>query len=431
MSPSTKFNWSCVVLSAIIFCAAIPAISDPSFARTINPAQQQIPLPGSPFAALTTADGRYVFVSFSSDDLTTGGVAVLQQKKKLAAVVQMVPTCGPALGMAMSKGGRYLLVAVQPGPSGTSCPSGGVQFIDAQKAIAGDDNAAMGTVPTDPTAIEVAISPDNKLVFVANEFSGGKTCEMPMAGDAPTPDTVSVIDLQEALSSGQSPSSVKATVPVDCGVVGLAVSSDSRYLYVTNETALPTRSFFDQTACSIPTGKNCPVKMYPGAVGTLDVVDIGTVQTNPAGSVLAAIAAGCSPTRVILRNNDQIAWVSARDQNNLLAFNALDIITNPSAMPLATVPVGIAPDGVQPFSHGRFMAVANTNRFDSCKGAGGTVSILNIERGLYSKTVGTFNAGVFPRQWALSPNGKLLYLTEYGSDILAIFPIGSIVHQLQ
>ena len=38
----------------------------------------------------------------------------------------------------------------------------------------------------------------------------------------------------------------------------------------------------------------------------------------------------------------------------------------------------------------------------------------------------TLRRGVFPRQWALSPYGKLLYLTEFGSDVLAVFPVGSV-----
>ncbi len=414
-----------MAFSAIIFCAAITGIPDLAPAQTINPAQQRISVPSSPFAVITTRNGRYVFVSFGG--ATTGGVAVLRQMRRSAAVVQVIPVCGPAFGLAMSKGGRYLLVAVQRGP----CTSGGVQFIDVRKAIAGDPGAAMGTVPTNSTAIEVAISPDNKNVFVANEFSGGATCQMPAEGDAPTPDTVSVIDFQEALSSGQSPSSITARIPLDCGVVGLAVSSDSRYLYATNEKALPTRPFYDSTVCSIPDGSSCPIVTSPGPVGTLDVVDISMAVSNPAGSVVADIPAGCSPTRVILTHKNKIAWVSARDQNNLLAFNAIDIITNLSALPLSTVPVGIAPDGVQPFSNGRFYAVANTNRFDSCPGARGTVSILKVGKGLYTSTVGTFDAGVFPRQWALSPNGKLLYLAEYSSGILAIFPVSSIVDQVQ
>jgi DNA-binding beta-propeller fold protein YncE len=306
--------------------------------------------------------------------------------------------------------------------------SGGVQFIDVKKAIAGDTSAAMGTVPTDPSAIEVAISPDNKLVFVANEFSAPKKGE---------PDTVSVIDFKEALTSGQNASSVIGEIPVDSAPVGLAVSGNSRYLYVTNETALPVRHY-DKNACedsSIPTGEMCPV-MNPEPKGTLTVVDVNTARTDPASSAVATIPAGCSPTRVILTNNDKVAWVSARDENNLLAFDTRKIFSDPADALLSTTPVGIAPDGAQPFSHKRFIAVANTNRFaGKCSGADGTVSILDFATALNSggsaATVGTFDAGVFPRQWASSPNGRWLYLTEFLSDTLAIFPVSSIVHQIQ
>lgn len=421
MSLFEKLKRSRALFGAIFLCVAIFGAADLSSAQAINPVQQQIPLPGSPFAAITTLDGRYVFVSMTG---ATHGVAVLRQQKPSAAVVQMLSTCGPAFGMAMSKSGRYLLVAVQ---AGSACPSGGVQFIDVRKAIAGDSAAVMGTVPTDPSAIEVAISPDNKLVFVANEFSGGPHCE--------NPDTVSVIDFKAALSSGQSPSSVIGAIPVDCAPVGLAVSANSRYLYVTNEEAFRTRSFFDPTACNIPDGPACPITTHQASVGTVDVIDVRTARTNPVGSLLAEVPAGCSPTRVLLTNNDSVAWVSARDDNNLLAFSASDLLSNPSAAPLSTTPVGIAPDGAQPFSRKRFIAVANTNRFDTCPGAGGTVSILDFATALKSggsaATVGTFDAGVFPRQWGISPSGKFLYLTEFGSDTLAIFPTNSIVHQVR
>ncbi len=382
-------------------------------------------MPGQVFAAITTPNGRYVFVSTT---VPTSGVVVLRQKKTFAAVVQTVPTCGPATGMAISKGGRYLLVAVK---KGDTCRKGGVQFIDVRKAIAGDPTAAMGTVPTYTSAIEVAISPDNKLVFVANEFSGGDTCDQP--GDLP--DTVSVIDFKKALSSGQDKSSVIGEIPVDCAPVGLAVSSDSRYLYITNEAALTTRPFYDHTACQIPDGSGeCPITTHDGAMGTVDVADLNIARTDPANSVISFVPAGCWPTRVILTNHDKVAWVSARDDNNLLAFSASDLRTNPMPVPLSITPVGAAPDGVQPFAGRRYIAVANTNRFDGCPGAGGTVNILDFKTALNSggsaATVGTFDAGVFPRQWGISPNGKLLYLTEYSSDFLAIFPVKSIVHQV-
>jgi len=419
-----KFNWSRTVFSVTILCAAILGISALSSAQAINPVEQQIALPGSPFAAITSLDGRYVFVSMG---MAYDGVAVIRQKKIFAFPVQMIATCGPAFGMAMSKGGRYLLVTVQ---NSKSCPYGGVQFIDVQKAIAGDPGAAMGTVPTDNSAIEVAISPDNKLVFVANEFSGGQTCA--------TPDTVSVINFKQALSTGQDASSVIATIPVDCAPVGLAVSADSRFLYITNETALPTRPFYDENACDLPDqSMGCPVTTSKGPGGTLTVVHIHEAGKNSAFPVVADIPAGCSPTRVILTNHDKVAWVSAREENDLRAFDTRDILTNstnPSDALMSIVPVGIKPDGAQPFFHRQLMAVANTNRNDNCPGAHGTVNILNLaplKTGGGAATVGTFDVGVFPRQWILSPNGKFLYLTEFGSHTLDIFPVSSIVDQIQ
>lgn len=421
MPSSNKFNWSRTILSAIFFGAAILGISDPSSGQTINPAVQQIPLPGPPFAAVTTLDGRYVFVSMVITQ-TTGGVAVIRQRKNFATFKRTIPTCGSAHGMAMSKDERYLLVTVQ---KGTSCPSDrisdGVQFIDMRKAIAGDSKAAMGTVRTDSSAIEVAISVDNRtgengVIFVANEFAGKKQ------GD---PDTVSAIDFNQALAfvSGKGTKPIVGTIPVDRAPVGLAVSSNGRNLYVTNEIGLS-----GPDSCEIAS-PGCPPVKNLGPMGTLSVVDIHS------GNVVADFPAGCSPTRVILTNNDKVAWVSARDSDNLLAFDTSKIVNDPTNALLSTTPVGIEPDGAQPFSNGRLIAVANTNRFDTCAGAGGTVSILNFDKALNvggdAATVGTFDAGVFPRQWALSPDGKLLYLTEFGSNTFAIFPVSSIVQQVQ
>jgi DNA-binding beta-propeller fold protein YncE len=405
------------VLGAVILCAAILGIVDSSSAQTITPVQQKISIPGSPFAASTTLDGRYVFVSFGSG--LRGGIVVIRQRKTLATVVRKIATSGPAFGLAMTKDGRYLLVAVQGTP-------GGVQFIDVRKAISRESGAALGTVPTNSTAIEVELSVDDSLVFVANEFS------------APTgqPDTVSVIDFKKALASGQNVSSVIGEIPVDTGPVGLAVSKNGRYLYVTSETALPSRDYPNSCEIShIPNNENCPV-INAGPDGTLTLVDVNKARTDPANSVKATIPAGCSPTRVILTNEDKVAWVSARDENNLLAFSTVKIRHDPTDALLSTTPVGIAPDGAQPFYGRRLIAVANSNRFEGkCTGADGTVSILDFDKALNgdgdAATVGTFDAGVFPRQWASSPDGRWLYLTEFLSNTLAIFPVKSIVDQVQ
>ena len=76
--------------------------------------------------------------------------------------------------------------------------------------------------------------------------------------------------------------------------------------------------------------------------------------------------------------------------------------------------------------------MANSNRFTP--GGTGTVSILDYDKALTgagdSATLGTFTAGEFPRQWALSPDGQYLYLTEYSSNILAIFPVPALIKEL-
>ncbi len=107
--------------------------------------------------------------------------------------------------------------------------------------------------------------------------------------------------------------------------------------------------------------------------------------------------------------------------------------TDPAQALISRTPVGVAPVGIELFDHGRLIAVADSNRFTT--GQAGTVSILDYRKALggagSSATVGTFVAGDFPRQWGLSNNERFLYLTEFSSNILAIFPAQSLVNDVR
>jgi hypothetical protein len=96
-------------------------------------------------------------------------------------------------------------------------------------------------------------------------------------------------------------------------------------------------------------------------------------------------------------------------------------------------PVGVAPVGIQPFDNDRLIAVADSNRFTT--GQAGSVSILDYRLALQgagtAATVGTFEAGDFPRQWGLSNNDHFLYLTEFSSNVLAILPVASLVDDVR
>jgi DNA-binding beta-propeller fold protein YncE len=383
----------------------------PASAQSITPTEQDISLPGSPFAVTTTPDGQYAFASLSG---SANGIAIIKQGPASATLVRVLPTSGGVFGLTVTPDGKYLLDTVQP--VGDATTPQGVQIIDIAKAIAGAPGAILGTVPTGAGSgpIEVALSNDGRFAFVTNEDN----------------ETVGVINLTEALATGGNARSLIGNIPVEEAPVGIAFSPDGRYLYISNEEANPTDPGYNPDACSVPTGIGTGTT--PGPEGTLSVVSLPAAEKNPATSVLASVYAGCSPVRVVLSDQGRIAWVTARAQNDVLAFSTSKLLTEPSHALLSTTPVGVAPVGIQFFDHDRLIAVADSNRFTT--GQAGSVSILDYRAALSgagsAATVGTFTAGDFPRQWGLSSNDRFLYLTEFSSNVLAVFPVQDLVNEV-
>jgi DNA-binding beta-propeller fold protein YncE len=383
--------------------------------------EQQISMPGSPFAVRTTPNGRWALVSVSQS-VTLGavvgsnGVVVLERFAGTYRYISFVPLEAPPSGLALNRDGTLLLAAANRG----------VAFIDVERAVTGAPDAIIGFEPlgrmvgpiTVPRGtIEVALSADERFIFAANETFG----------------TVSVIDRNAAIRSGFARSAVVGDIPVDVAPVGLAVSKDGAHLYVTNERASPGTPGYDPSACRIQTG---PGTTTLAPEGTILVVDTGIAEVAPSSSVVSRVLAGCAPVRIQLmegkkgedhhietrrRDGDEVAWVTARGENQLKAFSTARLLSDPAHAMLASTPVGTAPVGLQPFADGKLIAVANSNRFGG--GMPGSVSIVATGQVLANEpaTLRTFGVGVFPRDWALSPDGRKLLLTEFGSSVLDIF----------
>jgi hypothetical protein len=226
-----------------------------------------------------------------------------------------------------------------------------------------------------------------------------------------------------ALLSGLPPASAQTINPEQ---QDLSLPGSSR-----GEQAIPTDPGYNPDACDIPTGVGTGTT--PGPEGTLTVVDLPEAERDPANSVLANVYAGCSPVRVVLSHDGKIAWVTARAQDDVLAFSTHRLLTDPSNALLSTTPVGVAPVGIQLFDNDRLIAVADSNRFTT--GQTGTVTILDYRKALSgagsAATVGTFEAGDFPRQWGLSNDDRFLYLTEFSSNVLAIFSVSDLVNNVR
>jgi hypothetical protein len=356
--------------------------------------EQQVALPGSPFAVQTTPDVQWAFASLGGRSL---GIAVFKHDNRGYQLVRIVPTAGPARGLALSRDGSLLFAVTSPR---------GVAVIDIGRAIAGAPEAVLGYQSLGAAAgtIELALSRDGRFLFASNELSG----------------TVSVIDVRNALSSKFAASAVVGQIPVELGAIGLAVSPNGEHLFVTSEKAKAGTPGYDPNACTLPTG-------MLGPQGTITIADVQRAEITPAASVVSRAYAGCGPGRIELSGTGDVGWVSARASNRLEAFSVDRLLVDPAEALISTTPVGPAPVGLQLFAGGRLIAVANSNRFAP---GPGSVSVINTERALDHLPAAqeTFNVGLFPRQWALGADGTLLLLTEFRSSRLDVFDVAALLH---
>lgn len=122
------------------------------------------PVGGSPFGIVSTADGRWSFVS-----LTAGRVVVIDQRGARPSVAHELGLQGgdPA-GEALTRNGRYLLIA----------RGAGAAVLDVGRAERGSPKALLGDVDVSASsgadvesAIEVAVAPDDRYAFVSLEYA--------------------------------------------------------------------------------------------------------------------------------------------------------------------------------------------------------------------------------------------------------------------
>ena len=350
-------------------------------------------VPQAPFGVITSTDGRWVFVSDSR------GVTVLRAAPAggSPSVVRSVPLPGgqQGLGEALTPDGRYLLVAA----------TSETAVLDVARLESGSGQAVAGSLPAPGGAIEVATSADGRFVFTSLEAAGA----------------VEVSDLARALSAGFRAGGVTVgRIPAAGAPVGEAVSPDGRWLYVTSEvTGLPSAQRGPGTR------RGCPgdPDSLPGVVRA---VGIGAAEHDPPTAVRATAGAGASPVRVVLSPGARVAWVTARGSDALLGFATSRLTAGRLAL-IADVRVGSAPVGVVLVDGGRLAVVADSNRFTG-RGAQ-WLSVVSVQDALHGRPalVGQVRAGSFPRQFAASPDGRTLYVTNFSSAQLETIQVAALV----
>ena len=343
------------------------------------------PVPGDPFGVAVTSDGHWSFVSYLSASQGGGDVGVFATTGSASPrLVHRIPV-QQGLGMALTPGDRYLLVAQGAGAAVLSVPA----------AERGARNAVLGALSSGGAgqtafggAIEVAVSPDGRFAFASLEYSG----------------EIAVFNLQRALASHFLTSGLVGNIPMGIAPVGMAVSPDGDWLYATSEVNR--------------THRNGP-GAAGGAQGSLSVISLHKAETDPAHSVVSRVDAGCSPVRVVTSASGGTVWMTARESDMLLGFSASRLRGDPSDSLIARVEVGEAPVGLALVDGGQRVVVADSNRFQR-QGASASLAVVNVVAALAGKPAlaGYLPAGSFPRQMDLEPGGRTLLVTNFGSQQL-------------
>lgn len=296
-----------------------------------------------------------------------------------------------ALGVALSHDGRHLFLAAGPGAI----------VIDTARAVAGlpESDIVVGllngtTATQNPgvQAIEVTLSKDNEYAFVSQEY--GPVGSLAVGN-------IDVFRLHRH-RNGTVTGTPVGFVELGTAVVGTALSPDGRLLYATSEGVSPI----------MPTQ------------GSITVQDVKTLQVNPSKSVSANTTAGCQPVRVIVSKDGKTVWTTARASNYLLAFDAATLVSSPSNALRAAVQVGTEPVGLTFARSGSRIITADSDR-THYPGATSGLTVVDVDAALKGEpaVLGRIPTGLFPRELAVSPDGKTVLVADHDSQQIQVVDV--------
>jgi DNA-binding beta-propeller fold protein YncE len=381
--------------------AAQPARSDACNDAAPAPITM-LAMPGTPFQALPSADGCWVFVSMPAAGSGRPSLLALLRRRGGALAFEHVLqlSAGPT-GMALTHDGHLLIVAAGPR----------IAFVDVDRLIDGRSDSVLGYLD-DPANrrmghIYASVTSDDKFAFVADENGM----------------TVTVLDLARARSSHFRPSSIVGRIPTGALPIAVTLSADEKYMYLTSQWAPPSLGW--PIECKRE-GANVTDTMPANPQGAIHIVDVARAKTDPEHSIIGSVPAGCSAVRLVLSPAGDRVYVTARNSNALLAFDTDKLRTDPSHALVGRVPVGTAPVGVAVVDSGRKAIVTNSNRFAGSRDEHQVLTVVDATKmgDGAAAVLGTIPAGAFPREMRVTADDRTLFLTNFGSQTVEMIDLG-------
>lgn len=365
----------------------------------VRTAELSVPLP--PFGLQYAAQKDIAFVALDMEVFAgNSSLGVLNTSTFPPTLIEQVTLpaaqvrSGEALGLTLTKDSRYVLVA----------GGEGAFIVDSKKAIKGDNSSIVGILSgtsgnqsTGNGSIEVILSHDQKYAFVSQEYG---------ANPGKTTGNIDVFELHKPAANGTVASTHVGHLDLGYAVVGTALSPDGHLLYAASETTTAN----DTTP------------------GVLSVIDVKTLKTNPSEAQRFNVTAGCGPVRIIVSKNGKTVWVTARESNHLLAFNATKLAANMSDALIASVQVGTSPIGLTFVQNERLILTADSNRFNYTNATTG-ISVVDVQavlNGSSQSALGRVSTGFFSREFAVSRDGQTVLVSEYGSNRIQAIDVSTL-----
>jgi DNA-binding beta-propeller fold protein YncE len=358
-----------------------------------------ISLPGQPFSTITNKMGCWLFVSLTSaNPRSPNGVAMLRRGEGFIRLWKVFPVEAAPTGMVMTHDGTLLIVADDEQ----------VVFMDVKSMINGTGDPILGYFSNgrNSGSVYVNVTADDKFLFVSDENA----------------EAITVISLEKARARYFAEPTIVGKIPVGIAPIALTFSPDGKWLYTTSQVA--PKSLNWPIACK-PEGADPATAKEQYPQGAIIVVDVARAQTDPANSIVAHVPAGCSPVRLAISPSGDRVYVTARNSNALLAFDTNALRGDVEHALVGKVPVGSAPVGVAVVNDGKIVLVTNSNRFAKDQTARQTLTVIDAARvgeGQAAIT-GSVPAGIFPREFGVSPDGKTLFVANYISSELEVIDL--------
>jgi DNA-binding beta-propeller fold protein YncE len=349
-----------------------------------------VSLPGHPFGIAVSRDGCWVFVALSRE---SNGIAVLRRKGGKMKVERVVDVSGVPTEIVLTHDNKLLIVA-----DGES-----VTFLDIARMYQGSHDAVLGRIRDQEgdATINVNVTADDKFLFVSNERAA----------------SITVIDLSKARAEGFQRSAIVGRVKVGIAPIALVFSPDEKLLYSTSEVG--SRGFRWPAMCR---SEGRAAGGGEHSQGAVFVVDVAKAETRPEQAVVGVVNAGCSPVRLAISPGGDFLYVTARNSNAMLCFNAAKVMNDAQHALVGEVPVGAAPVPVMITADGSKILVGNSNRFAARPGDHQDITVIDAARVGEGKAavLGKIPAQGFPRKFAVSADTRTIFLSNFTSDTLEV-----------